>query len=449
VNSHLTKLWQNSAIATLRSLTDRRVAETAFALYGAQALNYLLPLVTIPYLARVLGPETWGLIVFIQSIGFFVQLAVNYSFDLSATKEVARLKETNEPLDKLVAGVVGARVFISGICVVLIAVAQFTVPVLSNSGWLLWLGVIWFLANAWRPFWFFLGIEKVRWLIAIEAASKVSAVALIILLVNSPDDAWKVLGIYALMAVAAVMVTSAMLYRHVAFQFPTLQDTTGALRKGWDLFVVSMSTSLYNMSNSLILGLVASPLAVAYYGGAEKISRALSSAVMPVLQAMFPRASILVYEDSTLAARRVRWTILVSFVLSCCAFVVLYFSAPVIVRLILGPGYYEAVPVLRTLSLLLPLMGISLPLTFHWMVPIGLERLMTKLSLGGGLVHIPFAVALGVQFAHIGIAWAIVITETGLLIVAVGLLIIRELSPFGKRMANVEKQLRGGQLDVA
>jgi hypothetical protein len=74
----------------MRSVIDRRIIQNASALYGAKIANYLLPLVMVPYLARVLGPEAWGVILFVQAIGMYLMLVVEYSFDLSATRQVAR-----------------------------------------------------------------------------------------------------------------------------------------------------------------------------------------------------------------------------------------------------------------------------------------------------------------------------------------------------------------------
>ena len=46
------------------------------ALYGVQACTYALPLLTFPYLARVLGPSGWGVVVFAQAIGVVIASTV-------------------------------------------------------------------------------------------------------------------------------------------------------------------------------------------------------------------------------------------------------------------------------------------------------------------------------------------------------------------------------------
>ena len=63
------------------------MARDAAVLYVAHALALLVPLATIPYLARVLGPHAWGLVVFSQSLGAWLALVIEYGFDLSGTRD--------------------------------------------------------------------------------------------------------------------------------------------------------------------------------------------------------------------------------------------------------------------------------------------------------------------------------------------------------------------------
>src|SRR5271168_4953465 len=79
------------------------------ALYGVQACTYALPLLTFPYLARVLGPSGWGVVVFAQAIGIVITCVVEYGFDISASRETSRQRNDPGRLSELISGVLGAK----------------------------------------------------------------------------------------------------------------------------------------------------------------------------------------------------------------------------------------------------------------------------------------------------------------------------------------------------
>lgn len=402
----------------------------ALVLYGSQFGTYLLPLVTVPFLARVLGPETWGLILFIQAIGLYVTMVVDYAFDVSATRQVARRQADMTSLTEIVSGVLGARLLLILGSVAALAAAQVLVPTLRDTGWLLWLGVFWYSGVAIRPFWFFLGIERLGAFLTLELSARAVSVVAIILFVHSPADAWKVFAFQGAAAALTAVAGTIMIYRFVPFRAPSLSKTMESLRDGWRLFFLRLSSSVYSMSNTIILGFLASPLVVSFYAGPDRISRILISLMFPLVQAIYPRISNLAQDDAQAAARIARMTTITLFVLGSIGYVVLYFMAPLVIRVMLGPDYGEAVPVLRVLLLLLPILGISIPLGSHWMIPVGLEGLLTRITIAGGVLHIPLAILLGSRFAHVGIASALVITETFILCLIVGVLLARGLGPF-------------------
>ncbi len=68
----------------------RSISQNVLALYGVQAGRKLIPLVSIPYLARVLGPTGWGTVAFITAMAELLVICIEFGFNISATREVAR-----------------------------------------------------------------------------------------------------------------------------------------------------------------------------------------------------------------------------------------------------------------------------------------------------------------------------------------------------------------------
>src|SRR5690554_7448672 len=92
----------NKVLALFKKLTNsedkKRLLGNFLSLSGLQVFTYILPLITLPYLVRVLGVEKYGLVMFAQSFIMFFNILVDYGFNLSATREIARSEEHTSEL---------------------------------------------------------------------------------------------------------------------------------------------------------------------------------------------------------------------------------------------------------------------------------------------------------------------------------------------------------------
>src|SRR4051812_4233854 len=85
----------------LSRLSRHKLVQNTLSLYGLYLPNYFVPLLVIPYLARVLGASGWGLIAFSQAFGSYVGVVVEFGFFLSANREVARYREDPDKLGEI------------------------------------------------------------------------------------------------------------------------------------------------------------------------------------------------------------------------------------------------------------------------------------------------------------------------------------------------------------
>jgi len=408
---------------------DRSLARNVASLYGVQFANYLLPLVTIPYLTRVLGPATWGLVAFAQAFGAYASIVIEYGFHLSATRAVARSRDSLDELANLVAGVMGARVMLAAGAVLLALLLESWIPMFRAHPVFLWAAVFWAVGQSFSMLWYYQGFERMRLVAVLDVAGKAAATAGIFILVRHPADGWKVLVLQGSGALLSVAVATAIVYRQVPFRLPTWRLVSNTLRMGWSMFLFQGSMSLYGAGNAFILGLFASPAAVGFYAGAEKLARALMGLMAPIHQSLYPRLSHLVQHNRPAAHRLARFSMFlmssVGVVLSLAAFL----GAPWAVPLILGRSFTASVPVLEILAALPLLDALGTLFGVLWMVPLGLDRQFNRVILAGGALNLVLAVVLAPRFAQLGMAAAVVATEVFVVLSLYLTLRRRKLSP--------------------
>lgn len=402
----------------LRRLLKDPLSANAAGLYVLQFTGFILPLVTLPYLARVLGPHVFGLLAFYQAFALWFSVIFEYGFNLSGTREASRFRGDKERLGRLASSILGAKLLLLLFSLVLLAPFVALVPTLrEHLVYLLW-ALIQAIAFGFSPFWYFQGIERLVKPVALEFTLRLLATIGVFVLVNKPEDGWKALALQATSGLFTTILPLFWIYREVGWVKLSYNSSLELIHQGWNLFVLKSLQSLYGSVNAFILGLLAGPLVVGYYSGAEKLYKAVLSLMSPILQALYPRLSFL-SDLNPQKGRKVYklaiWSVtLTAFILAGVIFIV----APTVVNLVLGPGYEPAVATLQTLAIAIPFNLASTAIIMLRLLPGKLEAGAGRVVLMGGIVNFVGAVLLAPTYKHVGMSWVIVITE---LLILVGL----------------------------
>jgi len=399
----------------IRALEPRRVFSSALVrnlllLYLVQGANYLFPLMTLPYLSRVLGPEGFGLFAAGQSLGLYLQILTDYSFVLSGTREVARHREDPRALCRILSGVLGAKLLLV-VPACLLALLALTLPVFQGHEKVVFSALFWAAAWGLSPLWFFQGLERMRRVAVLELLTRALATLGVFLLVRGPDGVHLPLLLNGVAALAASLLGYLWLAREVGLALPRLAEAFAHLRLGWSLFFFRLAVSLYTAANPLILSLFVPPAQVGLYAGAERLTRALLGLVDPFNRAFFPRLSHLVHADPVRAGAFGRRIFSLMGTLGMVGALLVAFLAPWAVPFLLGPGYEDAVPLARTLALLLPLVALSNFMGIQWMLAWGMDRAFNGIIVLGGFGNLLLASVLAHRFGTQGMAWAVVLVE--------------------------------------
>lgn len=275
--------------------------ENFLSLSVLQVASYLLPLVTLPYLVRVLGPERFGLVVFAQVFTEYFVMLSDYGFNLSATRQVAVNRDDNRKLSEIFTCIMAIKTFlmVAGFGVMVAVVFSFS---RFQNDWLLYVfayGTV--IGQAVFPIWFFQGMEKMKYITFLNITAKIIFTLLIFIVIRDPGDYVFVPLMNSLGYMTAGLMSLWIIYRRFSVRISlttlTVSNIILNLKEGFFVFLSISSSTLLYRSSVLFIGLFLGYTTVAYYSVAEKIVTAFKGFVMVANQTVFPRMSKLATEN--------------------------------------------------------------------------------------------------------------------------------------------------------
>ena len=271
--------------------TDKkRLVENMVSLGFLQGINYILPLLTVPYLVRVLGINYFGLLAFVTAIIAYFSLVADYGFDLSATKQISDNRKDRETYSRIFNEVLSIKVFfVMGGLLVLTLIAVFS-DFFGQHVLIYYLTFGTVIGNALFPIWFFQGMESMKSMAMITGVAKACFTVAIFLFVHEQDDYWKVPLLLALgfMVSGVYALCAAVIQYKIKLSFPSYLGIKRQLYDGWHVFLSRLYVNLYTTSNMVLLGLMTNNVVVGYYAIAEKILQACIGIFSPISQALYP-----------------------------------------------------------------------------------------------------------------------------------------------------------------
>jgi len=400
-----------------RAALRHPVSQNAIALYAVQFVLALLPLVTLPWMARVLGPDEIGVVLFTQSFAFLLGMLIEYGFGLSGTRRIARERDDPAAMAATVGAVQAAKLLLISVATVAALVAVFLVPEFREDPRLVGFGWAMAALTGLNPFWFFTGVERLRLVALVDVAVRLLITAAIILLVREEGHGLRVLWIWTLGSALSLAALTTMMYRQVGVRKTTSAARRLALTEGWPLFLATASVSLYTSGTVFVLGLVTSNARLAMFAAAERITRVALRVIGPVSSAAYPRVSHMLIVGRTERAQQLSFFVLAfATVFAVLSAVVLYVSAPIVVRLLFGVRFAETAELVRVMCLMLPGVAVGSTLSGLWLLTRGLDRLPTRIAIGVGVSSLVLTPVVGTVAGPLGVAWLLVALETTLAI---------------------------------
>lgn len=378
----------------------------------AVALGYLAsfayPLVSLPFLTRIVGAEHLGHLMFALAVLQIVIFTVDFGFGGSAMRRIAVATSESER-SRIVAATLGAKVLIWCAASVVLMGVVLAVPSM-RALWLMYLlGLLLIGIGALFPAFLLQGVGRAKQFAVFTAVSRLAALALLLLTVHGPEDlALAMLWQQFPLALSAVLCWFFLLTRwHDARPVRTsLAEIRDAFSDSGALFISNVSVLMMGTTNTVVLGLVSTRFDVAYFGSGERFSNAVRGVLRGVVDAMLPRMTS-EGADARSLQRLISWGVFGAYAVSGAMLVL---NAPWFVPWYLGASMVGTVPVMQLMGASLVFVGIGTVLQLHVTAQHRFSAI-ARIAGAGCLFHLVALIPASWLWGSIGASVALVVSE--------------------------------------
>ena len=255
-----------------------------------EVLKVVFPLLTVPYLFRVLGVDIYGLVVFAQSIIAYLSILISFGLEIKATKDIAVYREDKKKLSEIVLTITYLKFLLFLSVALIFVIIVFTSSFFASHKLLYILSLSIVFNDIMLPYWYFQGIEQMKYITLIRFTVVSVFTALTFIVIRSPEDYIYVNLLQGLGGVVGGgMIYYLIFIKHsLSFYIPPL-DTAKLYFKESLPFFFSRLASLINQTLAKVAsGFFLGMEQVAVYDLAYKICGAACIPLQTINTALFP-----------------------------------------------------------------------------------------------------------------------------------------------------------------
>lgn len=393
-----------------------KVAKNYLYNLSYQLLLIILPIITTPYVSRVLGASCVGTYSYTNSITQYFILIGCIGLNLYGQREIAYYQNDLNTRNRTFFELFFLR------CITLIisvVVFYFTMIMNSKYSFIFIIQILDIIASIFDISWFFQGIEEFKKTVLRNFVVRLVCVALIFTFVKSPDD----LLLYVLCYSGTLLLGNLSLWLYMP-KYVSRKDIKNLnlkkhLHPAIMLFLPQIATSIYTLLDKTMIGLITDNNAeVAYYEQSQTIVKTVMTVITSLGTAMMPRIANL-YKNNKFGEIRSYMQASMTFVLVLSIPFALGIMAIAggFVPWFFGKGFERVVPNMEFIAPIIIFIGLSTVTGTQYLLPLGRQKEFTISVVIGSIVNFLLNMILIVYFKSIGAAIATLIAEITIMII--------------------------------
>ena len=265
-----------------------------------QFLAILIPLITTPYISRVLGADGVGLYSYSYSIAYYFVMIAMLGLNNYGNRTIAMARHDKKKLSQAFWSIYTLQLLTSILSIGLYLLYLF----LFSNNLMSWILLIYVISAAFDVNWFFFGLEEFRLTVTRNCIIKIlTTIGIFIFIKTKSDVYW-----YGSIMVLGILISQLMIWpfikTKVDFYRPSFSDIAIHFKPNLILFIPVIAVSLYKIMDKIMLGAMTNVTQVGLYESSEKVIQIPMALINSLGTVMLPKMSNLVAQGNIKESRK-------------------------------------------------------------------------------------------------------------------------------------------------
>ena len=379
--------------------------------------SFLFPLISFPYVSRILGPEGTGRVDFATSLIAYFLMFAQLGIPTYGVRACAKVRDDQRLLTKTAQELLIINLVMSVLAYAVLALGLIFVPRLRKDRLLYILVSLTIIFNTIGMEWLYKALEQYTYITVRSIAFKLVSLGAMFALINSRDDYVIYGGITILASSASYLMNFFHARKYISLRPVGGYEFKPHLKAVMVFFAMACATTVYTNMDKVMLGIMGTDVDVGYYGAASRIKSILVSVVTSLGTVLLPRASYYVQQGKMEEFRKISCTAL-NFVVLAATPLTLYFIffARQGILLLSGSEYLGAVTPMQLIMPTLLFIGLTNILGIQILVPTGREKTVLYSVIVGAVTDVICNLLLIPRYMAMGAALSNMIAEAAVLV---------------------------------
>lgn len=370
-----------------------------------QIASYVFPLITVPYLAKIIGVEGYGKIAFAAAIVAWAKTITDWGFRFTATRDVAKNRNDKEKVSEIFSNTIWAQSILMVLSFLLLTVAALAVPTFRENQAIIFISFLLIPGRIMFPEWFFQAMERMRYITILNLTSKLIFTLAVFVFIKQKSDfilqpLFTTLG-YAVSGIISMYIILAKW--KIKLKRPDLSKILLTIKGSTDVFINNLTPNLYSSFSIMLLGFWGGPVSNGKLDAGGKFISVFQQLMHVFSRTFFPFLSRRIDKHNLYG--KIYLTLSISFT------TLSVILAPFLVKLFFTPEFSDAIIVMQIMSVSVLFMSFSNIYGTNYLIIQGYERPLRNITLIGSLISFALSFPLIYYFDFIGAAITITLAR--------------------------------------